>query len=179
MKPDWDKLTADYADSTDTAIIDVDCTTDVNKDLCSKYGVRGYPTIKYFTASTDPLGDKYEKGRTYDDLKAFAEENLGPSCGPANMDLCSEEKKAEIQVFLDMDEADLQAQVDEKTAAAEAAETTFKDEVSKLQKKYEELMATKDEAVKAASENLGVMRGALNAKKNPPAAEEEVAKDEL
>jgi len=179
MKPDWDKLSADYADSTDTVIIDVDCTKDESKDICSKFGVRGYPTIKYFTATTDPLGDKYEKGRTYDDMKAFAEENLGASCGPANMELCSEEKAAEIQGFLDMSEEDLQTQVDEKTAAIDGAETTFKDAVSALQKSYEELMAAKDETVKTASENLGIMRGALNAKKNPPAAEEEVAKDEL
>mmetsp|Transcript_1833 Transcript_1833/g.1887 ORF Transcript_1833/g.1887 Transcript_1833/m.1887 type:complete len:178 (-) Transcript_1833:320-853(-) len=177
MKPDWDKLAEDYADSSDTIIVDVDCTQDASKDLCSKYGVRGYPTIKYFTASTDPLGDKYEKGRTYDDMKAFAEENLGASCGPSNMDLCSEEKRAEIQGFLDMDEADLQTQVDEKTAAIDGAETTFKDAVSALQKSYEELMAAKDETVKKASENLGIMRGALNAKKSPPA--DEVAKDEL
>lgn len=178
MKPDFDKLQADYADSDTTVIADVDCTLDKNKDLCSKYGVKGYPTIKYFTASTDPLGDSYDKGRTYDDLKKFAEENLGPSCGPANMDLCSEERRAEIQVFLDQDEADLQKQVDEKSAAIDAAEKTFKDEVSKLQKKYESLMSEKDETVKTASENLGIMRGALAAKK-APAAEEEVAKDEL
>lgn len=40
----------------------------------SKYGVRGYPTIKYFTSSTDPMGDAYEGGRTFDDLKKFATE---------------------------------------------------------------------------------------------------------
>jgi hypothetical protein len=39
-------------------------------------------------------------------------------------------------------------------------------------------MSEKDETVKTASENLGIMRGALAAKK-APAAEEEVAKDEL
>merc|ERR1719426_89310 len=72
MKPDWDKLAAEFDGNDAVAIVDVDCTKDDSKDLCSKYGVRGYPTIKYFTSSTDPLGDKYEGGRTYDDLKKFA-----------------------------------------------------------------------------------------------------------
>ena len=39
-------------------IADVDCTKDNSKDLCSKHGVRGYPTLKYFSDSTDPMGDK-------------------------------------------------------------------------------------------------------------------------
>merc|ERR1719174_3490466 len=99
MKPAWDQLSGDFADSTAVAIIDVDCTKDDSKDLCSKYGVKGYPTIKYFTSSTDPLGDKYEGGRTYDDLKKFADENLGPSCSPAELDLCNDEQKAEIEKF--------------------------------------------------------------------------------
>lgn len=39
---------------------------------------QGYPTIKYFTDSTDPMGDKYEGGRDYDALKEWCDENLGP-----------------------------------------------------------------------------------------------------
>jgi len=172
MKPDWDKLIKDFADSPTAVVADVDCTSDDSKDLCSKYGVRGYPTIKYFTDSTDPMGDKYEGGRTYADLKKFADENLGPSCGPTNLDLCSEEKKAEIQGFMDQDQAELQKIVDEKTEAQATAEKTFKDEVSKLQKKYEELMKEKDDAVAAASENLGIMRSVLAASKDTAAKDE-------
>ena len=117
MKPDWEKLTADFADSTAVAIVDVDCTKDDSKDLCSKYGVKGYPTIKYITSSTDPMGDKYEGGRTYDDLKKFADENLGPSCSPTNLDLCNDEQKAEIAKYQAMDISELEEMVATKTAA--------------------------------------------------------------
>mmetsp|Transcript_91576 Transcript_91576/g.285432 ORF Transcript_91576/g.285432 Transcript_91576/m.285432 type:complete len:131 (+) Transcript_91576:54-446(+) len=82
-----------------TALIaDVDCTAE-GKDLCEKHGVRGYPTIKY----GDP-GDlkDYQGGRTYDDLKKFADENLGPTCGPTNLDLCSAESKAKLEGFMKM-----------------------------------------------------------------------------
>merc|ERR1719379_3208114 len=130
---------AEFEGNDAVAIVDVDCTKDDSKDLCSKYGVRGYPTIKYFTSSTDPMGDAYEGGRDLDSLKTFAEENLGPSCGPDNLDLCDETQE------------ELQEMVDAAKAAVDGAEKTFKDEVSKLQKKYEQLMGEKDAAVKAAA----------------------------
>jgi len=172
MKPDWDKLANDFADNKDVGIFDVDCTKDDAKATCSKYGVRGYPTIKYFTSSTDPMGDAYEGGRSYDDLKKFATENLGPSCSPDNMDLCNEEQKAEIQKYLDMDKAELKKIVDEKQAKIEEAEETFKSEVQKLQKKYEQLSKDKDDTIAALSPDLRVMRSVLSASSG-------AAKDEL
>jgi len=147
MKPDWEKLTNDFAESSTAVIADVDCTKDDSKDLCSKMGVKGYPTIKYFTEATAATGDSYEGGRSYADLKKWADENLGPSCSPANLDLCNDEQKEEIEKYQAMDVSELQEMVDTKTAAGEEAEKTFKDEVSKLQKKYEELQSEKDAAV--------------------------------
>jgi len=181
MKPDWEKLEADFADSTAVAIVDVDCTADDSKDLCSKYGVKGYPTIKYITGSTDPMGDKYEGGRSYADFKAFADENLGPSCSPAELDLCNDEQKAEIEKFQAIPIDELKATVAERTKASEDAETTFKDEVSKLQARYESLMKEKDEAVEAAA-IPSMVRAVLAAATKGDAdadADDAAAKDEL
>jgi len=164
MKPAWDKLAKEYASNPDIAIVDVDCTLDKSKDICSKYGVKGYPTIKYFTGSTDPLGDKYEGGRNLDDLKEFVSENFGPSCGPDNLDLCSDEQKAEIEKFMAMDDDDLKNLEKEKNKAIKNAETTFKSEVEKLQKRYESLMEEKDAAVAAAQPDLRVIRSVKAAK---------------
>lgn len=173
MKPAWDQLTESFADSTTTVIADVDCTKDDSKDICSKYGVKGYPTIKYFTDSTDPMGDKYEGGRDFESLKSWADENLGPSCSPKNLDLCSDEQKAEIEKYQAQDPAELKAKVDAATAAAEDAESTFKAEVEKLQKKYEKLSKDKDTAVEAAATpELRVIKMVL-------AAGAKDAKDEL
>jgi len=163
MKPDWEKLTNDFAESSTAVIADVDCTKDDSKDLCSKMGVKGYPTIKYFTEATAATGDSYEGGRSYADLKKWADENLGPSCSPANLDLCNDEQKEEIEKYQAMDVSELQEMVDTKTAAAEEAEKTFKDEVSKLQKKYEELQSEKDAAVEAANVDMRVMRQVVGA----------------
>lgn len=175
MKPAWDQLASEYEGNPSIAIVDVDCTKDESKDVCSKYGVRGYPTIKYFTGSTDALGDKYEGGRSLDDLKKFVDENLGPSCGPDNMDLCTEEQAAEIKKFQAMDKDELEKMMKEKTDALEAAETNFKDEVQKLQKKYESLMEEKDATIAAIQPDLRVIRAVVAANAAPAAD----GKDEL
>lgn len=150
LAPVWDELAEEFAGSESVLIADVDCTKSDNTNLCSKYGVRGYPTIKAFTAS-DPDGKAYEGGRDLDALKAYADENLGPSCSPDTIDLCSDEEVAEINKYKSKDQAELQKAVDDANQAAEDAETTFKTEVEKLQKKYEKLSSDKDAAVKAAA----------------------------
>mmetsp|Transcript_34091 Transcript_34091/g.47604 ORF Transcript_34091/g.47604 Transcript_34091/m.47604 type:complete len:175 (-) Transcript_34091:333-857(-) len=173
MKPAWDKLAESFKGNDNVAIVDVDCTKDDSKDLCSKYGVRGYPTIKYFTDATDPMGDKYEGGRDFDALKEFADENLGPSCSPKNLDLCDSAQVAEIEKYQAMSQEDLQKMVDKASKEAEDAEAHFKAEVEKLQKKYEKLSKEKDEAVAAASTpELRVVKQVLGHMKNPPGKDE-------
>jgi len=167
MKPAWDQLAESFEGNDNVAIVDVDCTKDDSKDLCTKYGVRGYPTIKYFTDATDPMGDKYEGGRDFDALKEFADENLGPSCSPKNLDLCDDEQKAEIAKYSDMTQAELQEMVDAANKAVADAEERFKSEVDKLQKKYEKLSKEKDESVAAAStKELRVVKQVLGFKKS-------------
>jgi protein disulfide-isomerase A6 len=172
MKPAWDQLAETFADSKTAIIVDVDCTKDDNKDLCSKYGVRGYPTIKYFTEGTDPMGDKYEGGRDFDSLKAFADENLGPSCSYNNLELCNDEQKAEIEKVAAMSQEDRAAKIKELDGKSEAAEKKFKAEVEKLQKTYEKLSKNKDDAIAALGPELRVLRSVDGAMKK-------AAKDEL
>jgi len=80
MKPDWDQLAETYASSTSVVIADVDCTTDGGKEACSRFEVRGYPTIKYFTAETGKSGADYQGGRDGDALKKFVEDKLAKQC---------------------------------------------------------------------------------------------------
>lgn len=88
----------DFKGSSTSLVADVDCTTE-GKELCEKHGVKGYPTIKY----GDPAELKdYQGGRTYEALKKFADENLGPTCGPTNLDLCSESDKSKLESFMKM-----------------------------------------------------------------------------
>merc|ERR1719181_942602 len=134
MKPAWDKLMAEFKDSKTALVADVDCTAG-GQALCSDVGVRGYPTIKY----GDPNNlEDYKGGRDFDSLKKFAEANLGPTCGPGNLDLCDDAKKAEIEKFSKMSTADLEAAIKEKSDAMEKAEADFKEFVDGLQKQYKD-----------------------------------------
>jgi len=97
----------EFKDSPSSLIADVDCTTD-GKELCDKNGVRGYPTIKY--GEVGDLKD-YSGGRTFDALKKFAEENLGPTCGPTHLELCSDEVKAKVESFMKMSTGKLEGKI--------------------------------------------------------------------
>jgi len=168
MKPDWDKLMEAFAGSATQLVADVDCTAD-GKPLCDKVGVKGYPTIKWGDPSD--LQD-YQGGRSYDDLKKFADENLKPMCSPKNIDLCDDAKKAEIKKYQDMAAADLDAAIAAEEKKLEDAESEFKAEVQKLQDKYQALSAEKDEKVAAVkASGLGLMK---SVKASAPAGNDEL-----
>jgi len=159
---------ADFAGSATQLIADVDCTA-AGKSLCETVGVQGYPTIKWGDPSD--LQD-YQGGRTYDDLKKFAEENLKPMCSPKNLDLCDDDKKAEIKKFQDMTVADLDAAIAVEETKMDDAEAEFKAEVQKLQDRYSALSAEKDAALEAVKNSgLGMMKAV---KASMPAGNDEL-----
>jgi hypothetical protein len=164
MKPAWEQLEKEFASSKTVVVGNVDCTADNAKDLCSTYGVKGYPTIKYFTSGTGPDGEDYKGGRTFEDLKKFVAEsgNFGPSCGVEHKDLCSDEQLAALNKYLAMPEAERKTMITEADATFKKIDETFKEEVSKLQATYEGLMKTKeaDEAAwKEANKFIGIAKG--------------------
>merc|ERR1719440_2758537 len=142
LKPDWDKLMDAFDGSRSALVADVDCTAE-GKPLCESNGVQGFPTLKW----GDPSAlESYEGARSYDALKKFADENLKPMCSPSNIDLCDADKKAEIEKYSKMSAGDLDKAIEEQEKKIADAETTFKDEVKKLQKTYEGLKEAQDTA---------------------------------
>jgi len=154
MKPAWDKLMEEFKDSKTALVADVDCT--VHQDLCGKHGVQGYPTIKY----GDPNNmEDYQGGRSFDDLLSFAKENLGPTCGPANLDLCDATQKKAVEDAMALSDDELDKKIQEGEEKLTSAEDTFKSEVEKLQAKYEQLMKEKDETIaNVKSSGLGMLK---------------------
>jgi hypothetical protein len=102
----------DFKDSPNALVADVDCTA-AGQPLCEKFGVRGYPTIKY----GDPGDMKdYQGGRSFEDLKKFAEESLGPTCGPGeNLELCDAETKPKIETYVKMSTGKLEGKIRKAT----------------------------------------------------------------
>lgn len=172
MKPDWDKLMADYADHPSILIADVDCTTE-GKALCTAHGVKGYPTIKY--GDPNALED-YKGGRSLSDMQKFASESLGPSCGPGNLDLCDDDSKAALEALMALSEEEIESKVAEGTKKMEDAEATFKAEVEKLQATYQKLMADKEATVEEVNNSgLGMLKKVRAYRVSNPVEE----KDEL
>mmetsp|Transcript_10380 Transcript_10380/g.14647 ORF Transcript_10380/g.14647 Transcript_10380/m.14647 type:complete len:148 (+) Transcript_10380:200-643(+) len=79
MKPAWDQLADEFAGSSSVLIADVDCTAEGDK-LCEQFGIRGYPTIKYFVDGDMSEGKDYQGGRDFDSLKGFVAEELEVKC---------------------------------------------------------------------------------------------------
>jgi hypothetical protein len=161
MKPDWDKLMDAYADSKTALVADVDCTAE-GKPLCDANGVRGYPTIKWGDPSS--LED-YKGGRDFDSLKKFADDKLKPICSPANIDLCDDDKKVEINKFMAMAEDALDTLIKEKEKLMEEAEEAFKKGVTELQETYQKLMSSKEATLEEIKQSgLGLMKACKAAK---------------
>ena len=170
MKPAWDQLGDEFAGSKTVLIGDVDCT--VEKDLCSKYGVRGYPTIKSFTGNPD--GDPYEGGRDFAALKKFADESLGPSCSNDNIDLCDDEQKA-IHAKQKLSDADFDKEISDVEAKLKKADTDLEELLSRsrlstrLARRRRRILSrlsprTRPPPLRQAREGLG-QGGALSARR--------------
>merc|ERR1739847_23596 len=96
----------------------------------------------------------------------FAKENLKPLCSPANLDLCNDEKKKQIEELQAMPADDLKKKIEEKKTEMKTLEETFETEVKKLQETYEQLQKDKEATIAEVKKSgLGLMQAVQAAKK--------------
>ncbi|CAI5461646.1 unnamed protein product [Closterium sp. Yama58-4] len=74
LAPDYETFATAFKKTKSVVIAKVDC--DEHKDVCSKYGVSGFPTLKWFPAGKSEPED-YKGGRDVADLVEFVNEKLG------------------------------------------------------------------------------------------------------
>jgi len=165
MKPDWDSLGADYADSKTVIIGDVDCTA-AGKPLCDKYGVRGYPTIKFFNPP-DEEGEDYKGGRDLSALKKFVETDLGPGCSVDTKENCSAEQLKELETYVAMPAADRDAKLTEMKDKMKKAEDDHNELLKNLQAQFKE---SQDALEKLKEESAPVIKMLKAASPKPAAA---------
>ncbi|KAI4301712.1 hypothetical protein L6164_034963 [Bauhinia variegata] len=72
----YEKVAAAFKLEEDVVIANVDA--DKHKDLAEKYGVTGYPTLKFFPKN-NKAGEDYNGGRDLDDFVAFINDKSGTS----------------------------------------------------------------------------------------------------
>jgi protein disulfide-isomerase-like protein len=76
LTPIWDKLSGVFKGDSNVVIASLDA--DAHKDLGSKYGVTGFPTLIYFSKS-DKAGDRYSGARELADLVSHVNSKAGTS----------------------------------------------------------------------------------------------------
>jgi len=124
--------------------------------VCSKYGVEGYPTLKYWGKDTSAMGEKYEDAREFNKLKKFVKDAAKPPCVVATLENCNKKEKAFIEEISSWDEAKLASEKTDISDKIETATTLHKEEADLFEKQKEEAMATmkRQEEAKTALEKV-------------------------
>merc|ERR1719450_1619543 len=135
MMPDMEKLAADYKNSRSVGVYQADCTAG-GQQICGKYGVQGYPTIKVFKLKSggSKQGEDYNGAREYAGIKRFIEGNLaGPECSLEDKEGCTKEERKILEESEAMSVgerrekvAEMEAAVKEKRKQAKALEAEAK-----------------------------------------------------
>mmetsp|Transcript_23333 Transcript_23333/g.47490 ORF Transcript_23333/g.47490 Transcript_23333/m.47490 type:complete len:172 (+) Transcript_23333:196-711(+) len=171
MKPDWDSLGSEFKDSPKVLIGDVDCTA-AGKSLCDKYGVRGYPTIKYFNPP-DEEGEDYKGGRDLASLKKFASTELGPGCSVDTMENCDAAQKTELEKYIAMPAAERDAKLAELKKAMADAEEEHNSLLKQLQATFKESQEKLEKLKEDAAPQIKLLKAAT------PGPKKDGAKDEV
>eukprot|EP00435_Cladocopium_sp_Y103_P031640 s2580_g8.t1 len=148
-----DKLASKWnKPDSNAVIVDVDCTTDDAKDLCNKYGVQGYPTLKYFTTTTSKDGDTYEDARDLKAMNKFVKRTSKLPCVPDSGENCDKKDTAYIEEIKDMTPDSLKEtknkmqkelpEIDLRSGELDDLEVEYQVSSALFEKQKEEAMAT-------------------------------------
>jgi len=104
--------------------------------------VEGYPTIKYFTASTGDDGEKYEEARDYNALKKFTKKMSKDPCVLATLENCNKKEKDFINEISSYDEAKAKSELEALSATIDEAKKKHQDLADLFEKQKDEALAT-------------------------------------
>jgi len=123
-----------------TLIAHVDCTTG-GQQICGKFGVQGYPTLKVFKNKSggSKNGEDYNGAREYAGLKRYVEANLaGPECSLEDKEGCEKDELKILEESEAMSVADRRAKIKE----LEEEIKKKKNEAKQLEKDVKEMGKT-------------------------------------
>lgn len=79
LTPTYEKLAAAYKNEKEVVVARLDADNAAHKELASKYGVSGFPTIKFFPKGADKKPEDYNSGRDLDSFVKFLNDKCGTS----------------------------------------------------------------------------------------------------
>lgn len=151
MRPDWEKLADAFPEThKDVVIADVDCT--VEKKLCSKYNIEGFPTLKYFMPNYEDPDDYSGNDRSLKGLTEWVEEKLKLfKCSMDNLEFCTEAQESFVKKLSKMSESEKSSLLKEND-----------DNMAKLQKDHDDLLKSLQSQFSASSENLSSVKSRVS-----------------
>lgn len=170
LAPDWKKVEKAYERNDKLLVGNVDCSDGPPQQsgqggrnpLCDKYRAMALPTILYFYPPTKKASH-YDGNKTTDNLLAFAAE-LVSDCSFAEQDACTDEQKAFLTEFGELDKASLKEKADAISMRSETARMQSMMVQMEMQQAYgdksmstekrDEKMKTLEEKLKAHGEEL-------------------------
>jgi len=75
LAPTWEELAGSFAHAKDKVTI-AKVDADQHKDLAKKYGISGFPTLKFFDGSKDDNPEPYKGGRDLDALSSYVTDKV-------------------------------------------------------------------------------------------------------
>jgi protein disulfide-isomerase A6 len=74
LAPEYEKVGEAFANDKNVVVASVDC--DAHNAVCSRFGIQGFPTLKYFPrGSKEP--QEYDGGRTAEDIITYINDHAG------------------------------------------------------------------------------------------------------
>lgn len=136
--PDMERLATEYKSRRSVRIAQVDCTSPKAQNLCGKFGVQGYPTIKAFKFKSggSKSGEDYNGARDYAGIKRYIDGHLaGPECSLEDREGCEPDELKLLEESEKMSTGDRRAKIQEMEAQIKQK----KDEAKKLEKEVKDL----------------------------------------
>lgn len=166
---------ADFADTEDSLVATVDCTSADAKELCEKHKISGYPTLKWGHPRKEL--EYYDGNRNYAELKRFADKVLLPGCGPTNPESCSADEKALMDYYMALSDTELDNIIAQKHAALQQINKEFETYLHETQRKYDAEEKSKNTANQAIEEKGITLMQRVQAWHEKKAADEKDKKE--
>ncbi|RNA30103.1 disulfide-isomerase A6 [Brachionus plicatilis] len=91
LEPEWARAATDLKGKVKLGAVDAT----VHSGLAQRYGVQGYPTIKYFAAGAKSSAEEYDGGRTASDIVTWALNKVAESAPPPEIVQLTEQAQLE------------------------------------------------------------------------------------
>lgn len=160
LMPAWKKVAEEAVDKEFLTMARVDCTTTENKAICSKYNIKGFPTMLHGTV--DEL-EAYQGGRDEESIRSFMH-GMKPICSIYHSDSCTAEEIAILTELQNLDASQLKDRVRRFEESVYRVETQYQSDVKTLQESYRNMTEKKTEQIARLRQesNIAMVKSVLS-----------------